>query len=270
MRASFLKMHGAGNDFVVFDERSAPLALSPARIAALADRRRGIGCDQLIRLLPATQPAAAVRMVIHNPDGSESATCGNATRCVATLLEPGAAIETGGGLLPTRRLADGAIEADMGPPGLGAADIPLSDATADTLHLPVAADAAACSMGNPHVTVFSPDCEAVDIAVEGPALQQNPLFLEGANVGFATVLGRNDIRLRVWERGAGLTLACGSGACAAFVNAHRRGLVERAARLHLDGGTLRIHWRKTDGHVRMAGPAATSFQGTIDLEDYAP
>ncbi len=267
MRADFLKMHGAGNDFVVFDERAAPLALTPTRAAALADRRRGIGCDQLIRLQPPTNPAAAVRMVIHNPDGSASGTCGNATRCVASLLEPGAVIETLAGLLPTRRLADGRIEADMGAPVLAAAAIPLAG-DVDPLHLPLDVDAAACSMGNPHATVFVADLGAVDFAARGRALERHPLFPEGANIGFATILDRETIRLRVWERGAGLTLACGSGACAALVNAHRRGLVDRAARLELDGGTLAIHWRETDRHVLMTGPAATSFCGTVELEDF--
>ena len=173
MRAEFLKMHGAGNDFVVFDERAAPLALTPARAAALADRRRGIGCDQLIRLLPPTRPEATARMVIHNPDGTESGACGNGTRCVATLLAPGAAIETRAGLLATRRLDHGRVEVDMGPPGLAASDIPLRDG-ADTLHLPIEADAAACSMGNPHATVFVPDLDAIDVTARGQALGRDP------------------------------------------------------------------------------------------------
>lgn len=267
MRADFLKMHGAGNDFVVFDERAFPLALTATRVAALADRHRGIGCDQLIRLLPPTDAAATVRMVIHNPDGSASGTCGNATRCVATLLEPGAVIETLGGILATSRLADGRIEADMGPPELRPAAIPLAG-HADSLHLPLAGDPAACSMGNPHATVFVPDVTAIDVAARARAFEHHPLFPEGANIGFATILDRDTIRLRVFERGAGLTLACGSGACATLVNAHRRGLTGRTARLILDGGELTIHWRETDGHVLMTGPAATSFQGTVELEDY--
>lgn len=268
MRADFLKMHGTGNDFVVFDERDRPLALTPARVAALADRHRGIGCDQLIRLLPPTDPRAAVRMAIHNPDGSTSGACGNATRCIATLLEPGAAIETPGGLLPTRRLADGRVEVDMGPPALEAAAIPLAHAHADTLHLELAGDPAACAMGNPHATFFMADVEAVDMAAFGRAVGANPLFAQGANIGVATILDAGTIRLRVFERGAGLTLACGSGACAALVNAHRRGLAGRRARLVLDGGTLDIHWRESDGHVLMTGPAATSFRGTVALEDF--
>ena len=270
MRADFLKMHGAGNDFVVFDERASALALTPTRVAALADRHRGIGCDQLIRLLPPTDEAATVRMVIHNPDGSSSAACGNGTRCVATLLEPGAVIETLGGLLPTRRLAGGRIEVDMGAPGLAASDIPLAGEV-DTLHLPIAgADAAACSMGNPHATFFVPDVETVDVAARGFAIGRDPVFPQGANIGFATILDRDTIRLRVFERGAGLTLACGSGACATLVNARRRGLTGRTARLVLDGGTLDIHWRETDGHVLMTGPTATSFRGTVELEDFSP
>lgn len=269
MRADFLKMHGAGNDFVVFDERAGPLVLTPTRVAALADRHRGIGCDQLIRLLPPTHRDATVRMAIHNPDGSASGTCGNATRCVATLLAPGAVIETPGGLRATRRLADGRIEADMGAPVLDAARIPLAG-VADSLHLPLAPhDAAACSMGNPHATVFVADLDAVDVETLGPAIQGDRLFPDGANVGFAQILARGEaIRLRVYERGAGLTLACGSGACAAMVNAHRRGLAGRTARLLLDGGELTIHWREHDGHVLMTGPAATSFRGSVELADF--
>lgn len=267
MRVEFLKMHGAGNDFVVLDERERRLALPPARVAALADRRRGIGCDQLIRLLPPTRPGAAVRMLIHNPDGSMSGACGNATRCVAALLEPGAAIETEAGLLPTRRLPDGRIEADLGPPRLAAADIPLAASDLDTLHLPIEGDPAACSMGNPHATFLVPDLAAIDVAARGRAIERHALFPRGANVGFAQVLAPDRIRLRVWERGAGLTLACGTGACAALVNAHRRGAASRRATLELDGGILEIAWRERDGHVLMAGPAVTAFRGEIELEE---
>ena len=267
MRVDFLKMHGAGNDFVVFDERAAPLPLTPARVAALADRRRGIGCDQLIRLQPPTRAGAAVRMVIHNPDGSLSAACGNGTRCVASLLAAGAAIETEAGLLATCRREDGLVEVDMGPPGVEARAIPLADPELDTLHLPIDGDPAACSMGNPHATFFVPDVGAVDVAARGSALGGHPLFAAGANIGFATVRDPETIRLRVFERGAGLTLACGSGACAALVNAHRRGLAARRATLVLDGGDLLIEWRPDDT-VWMTGPTATAFTGELDLADY--
>lgn len=268
MQTHFHKMHGAGNDFVVFDGRHERVALSTARIAALADRRTGIGCDQLIVLGDGGDAAAAMR--IFNPDGSEAGACGNATRCVAMLIAGDAAalsIRTAGGLLACRMLAAGMIEVDMGAPLVGWADIPLARPQ-DTLHLDLPGDPAACSMGNPHATVFVEAIGQVDPAREGPALEHDALFLERANIGFAQVEVPDRIRLRVWERGAGLTRACGSGACAALVNAHRRGLSGRAATLVLDGGTLDIAWRETDGHVLMAGPAVAAFQGSVDLSTY--
>jgi diaminopimelate epimerase len=270
MQTPFRKMQGAGNDFVIMDARAASLPLSGTRVAALADRRTGIGCDQFITLLPAAPPAD-VFMRIHNPDGNESGTCGNATRCVAALLheETGRTIFTiqaPAGLLPAEVTPNG-IAVDMGPPRLHWADIPLAYA-ADTLHLPVPGDAAAASMGNPHATFFVEDTRLAE--TQGGPLQNHPIFAEGANIGFAQILSPTDIRLRVHERGAGLTLACGSGACAALVNAHRRGLTGRAATLSLDGGTLHIAWRASDDHVIMTGPTATSFHGTVDLSTYPP
>ena len=265
---SFTKMHGAGNDFVILDARAAPLALTPPVIRALADRRTGVGCDQLIVLTPPRHPDAAVFMHIHNPDGSAAGACGNATRCVARLLgQTDATVQTTAGLLPTRALPDGEFEVDMGPPGLAWQDIPLT-APADTLHLQLPGDPAAASMGNPHATLFVDDVAGVDPAARGPALETDPIFADRANIGFAQILAPDRIRLRVWERGAGLTLACGSGACAALVNAHRRGLAGRAATLMLDGGTLHIAWREADSHVLMAGPAVVAFHGTVDLTTY--
>ncbi len=275
MRARFTKMQGCGNDFVVLDERGAALGLSPARAAALADRRRGIGCDQLIALEPADTGADVV-MRIRNPDGSEAGACGNATRCVATLLaqETGRrhfVIRTSAGDLATDLLVDGQVQVDMGPPRLGWTEIPLARPM-DTLHLDLAsgpvADPAAASMGNPHATFFVSDLAAVDVAGLGPGLEHDPLFPDRANIGFAQVLAPDRLRLRVWERGAGLTLACGSGACAAVVNAHRRGLTGRAATVLLDGGALHIAWREADGHVLMSGPADTAFTGEVDLAQY--
>jgi len=266
----FLKMHGAGNDFVVLDGRAEKLALSPAQARFIADRRRGIGCDQIIII--ETDPAGAdAYMRILNADGTESATCGNATRCIAALLaeDSGArtvTIRTSSGLLPCDILGPGLVEADMGPPRLAWGDIPLS-APADTLHLKLAfgpvEDAAACSMGNPHATFFVPDLAHLNIETIGPILEKSRMFPERANIGFAVIESPETIRLRVWERGAGLTLACGSGACAALVNAHRRGLTGRAAKLILDGGELLITWREADGHVLMRGPASTAFAGVI-------
>jgi len=276
MIAGFVKMHGCGNDFVVLDARAAPLGITPARAAALADRRRGIGCDQLIIIEPAPEGSNAdAFMRIRNPDGAEAAACGNATRCVVEKLarETGRrhqVIRTAAGNLPSDLLDDGRVTVDMGPAGLHWTDVPLARRM-DTLHLDLAlgtvADPAACSMGNPHATFFVEDIGALPIDTLGPALEYDTLFPERANIGFAEVLGPERLRLRVWERGAGLTLACGSGACAALVNAHRRGLVARSATVVVDGGELEITWR-ADGHVLMTGPVATAFSGSVDLTAY--
>ena len=276
MRARFAKMQGCGNDFVILDERAGALGLTPARAAALADRHRGIGCDQLIALEQAD--GADVFMRIRNPDGAEAGACGNATRCVATILarETGRrdfVIRTIAGDLPAELLADGQVRVDMGPPLLGWAEIPLAGPM-DTMHLDLSAgslsDPAAASMGNPHATFFVPDLAAIPLAALGPVLGHATIFPERANIGVVQVLAPDHLRLRVWERGAGLTRACGSGACAALVNAHRRGLAGRAARLDLDGGRLMIAWREADGHVLMTGPAETAFTGEVDLAAYPP
>jgi diaminopimelate epimerase len=267
MPIPFLKMHGAGNDFVVIDERTAPLDLSPDQVRRLADRRTGIGCDQFITLHPKPPGTDAdLVMRIRNPDGTEAGACGNATRCVAELLfeqtgHPYQVIRTIAGDLPAERLPDGRFRVDMGPAHLDWHEIPLAHA-ADTLHLPLPGDPAVCNMGNPHATLFVDDPAIAER--DGPALETDPLFPERANIGFARITGPDRMRLRVWERGAGLTLACGSGACAAVVNAHRRGLTGRRVAVDMDGGTLDIHYRD-DGHVLMAGPAATSFRGEVDL-----
>ncbi len=276
MIASFVKMHGCGNDFVVLDARAAALGITPARAAALADRRRGIGCDQLIIIEPAPDGSDAdAFMRIRNPDGAEAGACGNATRCVVEKLarETGRrhqVIRTVAGNLPADLLDDGRVTVDMGPAGLNWTDVPLARRM-DTLHLDLAlgtvADPAACSMGNPHATFFVEEVEALPIDMLGPALEHDPLFPERANIGFAQVLAPERLRLRVWERGAGLTLACGSGACAALVNAHRRGLTARCATVVMDGGLLDIEWR-ADGHVLMTGPVVTAFTGSVDLAAY--
>jgi diaminopimelate epimerase len=276
MDAPFIKMHGCGNDFVVFDERTAPLGLTQARAAAIANRRTGVGCDQFIAIEPPPAGSNAdAFMRIRNPDGSEAGACGNATRCVAYLLaaETGRrqlVIQTISGHLPAELLAEGRVAVDMGEVRLDWRDIPLA-AAADTLHLPLAegpvADPAAASMGNPHATFFVADLAATPVETIGPKLEHAAIFPERANIGFVQVLARDRIRLRVWERGAGLTLACGSGACAALVNAARRGLTARRAAVLVDGGELEIEWRD-DNHVLMTGPVATAFRGTLDLNSY--
>jgi diaminopimelate epimerase len=274
MPLPFLKMQGAGNDFVVLDARTTKLNLSAAAIRHIADRRRGVGCDQLVIIEP-DEAGADAFMRILNADGSESGACGNATRCVAALLaeETGArrvTIRTMFGLLDAEILGPGLVEVDMGTPLLEWGDIPLSG-PADTLHLQLAlgpaTDPAACSMGNPHATFFVDGFAHLPIELIGPKLETHRLFPERANIGFAQVLSAERIRVRVWERTAGLTRACGSGACAALVNAARRGLTGRHATVVVDGGELEIEWR-ADGHVLMTGPAAVAFYGRIDLDSY--
>jgi diaminopimelate epimerase len=264
-------MHGCGNDFVVFDERGGSLGLTPARAAAIADRRTGIGCDQFIVIEPSS-PGADAFMRIRNPDGSEAGACGNATRCVAHLLagESGRdhlVIRTIAGDLASDVLPDGRVRVDMGPVRLDWQDIPLARPM-DTLDIELtvgpASHPAAANMGNPHATFFVPDIDAIPIDEIGPVLEHHALFPDRANIGFAQILAPERIRLRVWERGAGLTLACGSGACAALVNAARRCLTGRTATIVADGGELIISWRE-DNHVLMTGPVATVFSGEIDL-----
>ena len=267
MPIPFVKMHGAGNDFVIVDARRRAVEFSAEQVRVLADRRLGIGCDQFITLHPPpAQTDADLLMRIRNPDGSEAGACGNATRCVAELLfeqngRPFQVIRTVAGDLPAERLADGRIRVDMGRALLRWDEIPLAH-EADTLHLPLlAGDGAACSIGNPHVTFFVDDPDRAER--EGAALERHALFPDRVNVGFARIDDRRHMRLRVWERGAGLTLACGSGACAAAVNAHRRGLIEPRVAIQMDGGLLEIELTSA-GRVLMTGPVATSFHGEID------
>lgn len=271
----FIKMHGIGNDFVVLDLRAKPLALNAGQARRIGNRRTGVGCDQIIAMEPSKH--ADVFMRIRNSDGDEVEACGNGTRCVASLLfaelgRENAVIETVAGLLQATAAPDGWVTIDMGPPRLAWTEIPLSREM-DTLHVdlaigpasaPVLSDPCCVNMGNPHAVFFVDDVEAIDILTVGPMLETHPLFPQKANIGFAQVLNRNEVRLRVWERGAGLTLACGSGACAAMVAAVRRELTERSVAMHLDGGDLNLEWRESDGHVLMTGPVATSFHGILD------
>ena len=267
---AFTKMHGLGNDFVVLDARARPLALSDAQVRAIADRRTGVGCDQLLIVEPPRNGAADAFLRIHNADGGEVAACGNGTRCVAAMImaEKGtqrALIETEAGILEARAGAADEVSVDMGRASLEWRDIPLAR-DADTLHVGIEAgplvDPVAVGIGNPHAVFFVDDAEAVPLDALGPEIERHPLFPERTNVEAAQVLSPRRLRLRVWERGVGITRACGSGACAALVAAHARGLTERAADVDLDGGTLKIEWRD-DGHVIMTGPAAVSFAGTL-------
>ena len=270
-RPEFIKMHGLGNDFVILDARRQDIALDTERVRAIAHRRTGIGCDQLIVLRAPADGAADAALAIHNADGGEVEACGNATRCVAWMAmeESGrdtALLETAAGTLAARRAGPLAVTVDMGEPGLDWRDIPLASA-GDTLHLPLSrgplADPAAVSMGNPHAVFFVDDVDSVDLAALGPSLEHDPMFPERANIGVAELRGEDRMRLRVWERGAGLTMACGTGACAALVAGNRRGLTGRRATMELDGGPLEIAWGE-DNRVTMTGPVAVSFRGTID------
>jgi diaminopimelate epimerase len=268
----FVKMHGLGNDFVVIDAREQPLDLDDAAARKIADRHTGVGCDQLIVM---EQPQngkglADVVMRIRNADGGEVAACGNASRCVADLVmrETGRdniVIETAAGLLDAQRASGGRIAVDMGAAKLDWRDIPLGEPQ-DTgrlnLSLGPLKEPVAVSMGNPHAVFFVDNAEAIDLKNLGPVLEHHKLFPERANIGVAQVIDRGRIRLRVWERGTGITLACGTGACAALVAAARRGLTERKAIVAVDGGELEIEWLK-DGHVLMTGPVAVSFSGEL-------
>lgn len=267
---SFIKMHGAGNDFVVLDGRSTPVPLTIAEAQALADRHFGIGCDQLIVMEPPTSEGADLFMRIRNPDGGESEACGNATRCIASLVmgETGrdqVVIETLAGHLPARTADAGLITVDMGPANLAWQEIPLAEER-DTLHLGIGAgplqDPVGVNMGNPHAVFFVEDADAIDLATLGPKLEHDPLLPERANISVISLKGPDRLRQRVWERGAGITLACGSGACAGVVAAARRGVTGRKVETTMDGGVLKLEWRE-DGHVLMTGPVATSFRGQI-------
>ncbi len=268
MRIPFIKMHGLGNDFVVLDARTDPVPPMSARLAAaLANRHTGIGCDQLIVLEPST--VADFTMRIFNADGSEVEACGNATRAVGLLHGRPARIETLAGVIESTPAGEG-IAVDMGEPRFGWDQIPLGYAM-DTLTMPVGwedlADPVAVNVGNPHVIFFVPDVDAVDLARLGPLIEHDPLFPQRVNVNIAAIESRTAIRLRVWERGAGLTLACGTGACATAIGAMRRGLVGRDVTVTLPGGPLRIKWG-SDNRIRMTGPATEAFRGTFDPATY--
>ncbi|NIA68218.1 diaminopimelate epimerase [Pelagibius litoralis] len=268
----FIKMHGLGNDFVVVDARAEPFALTDALAQAIADRRTGVGCDQLLILEPPTNGSADVFMRIRNHDGGEVGACGNGTRCVAALVmaETGQdhlTIETKRGLLQANAAGPGRVTVDMGEALTDWRDIPLSEER-DTLHLGIEngplADPVGVNMGNPHAVFFVEDVEALPLDALGPDLEHHPLFPERANIGAAEIIGPDRLRLRVWERGVGLTQACGSGACAAAVAAARRGLTGRKVEVVLDGGPLELEWRE-DGHVEMTGAVATAFTGELTL-----
>jgi diaminopimelate epimerase len=258
----FMKMHGLGNDFVVLDGRAREIVLSPALIAGIADRRRGIGFDQLAVIESGPEDA---HLTFYNADGSGSAACGNATRCIARHLmeETGKTalrLTTARGALQAVDAGGGLTSVNMGQPQLEWADIPLAEAM-ETLELPIEGGPTATGMGNPHCTFFVDDAEAVPLEQFGPRYEHHPLYPERTNVQVASVIAPDHLRMRVWERGVGVTLASGSSSCAVAVAAARRGLTGRRVRITLDGGTLDVDWRE-DG-VWMTGETAHVASGHL-------
>ncbi|MEM9872698.1 MAG: diaminopimelate epimerase [Pseudomonadota bacterium] len=257
-----MKMHGLGNDFVVVDARAQALEVSPDLVRTLADRHRGVGFDQLA----VVHDGSDLTITFYNADGSMSSACGNATRCIAAremALTGTDALQinvTGRGQLSAVMRADGVTAVNMGQPQLDWQDIPLAFEV-DTLHLPIDGDPVGTGMGNPHCTFFVDDVAAIELAARGAEVEHHPLFPQRTNVQFAQVTGPDHIRMRVWERGTGITLASGSSSCAVAVAAVRRGLTGRSVTMELDGGVLEIDWRE-DG-VWMAGPTAHVFDGTL-------
>jgi diaminopimelate epimerase len=267
MRFAFHKMHGLGNDFVVIDARAARIEITAQHARAIANRHTGIGCDQLILLEPSGR--ADLRMRIFNADGGEVEQCGNALRCVAQLT--GAkAVETQGGLIHAS-VVDRGVSIDMGEPHFGWDEIPIAYPL-DTSDIPagwgVLEHGAAVNVGNPHIVFFVSDLDAVPVERLGPEIEHDPLFPERVNVNVAQVTGPSCLRLRTWERGAGLTLACGTGACATAVAAIRRGLVQSPVTVSLPGGDLSIAWAPGET-IRMTGPATHVFSGEAELEAFA-
>lgn len=271
----FIKMHGLGNDFVVLDARENPIDLSVAQVQAMADRRTGAGCDQFIVMEPAKDSAADVFMRIRNADGNEVEACGNATRCIARLVmdelgKPEVTVETVVGLLHARGAGD-TVTVNMGQARLGWQDIPVAE-DCDTLNLPLTVGPleapVGVNVGNPHAVFFVPNCESVDLEAAGPHVETHPLFPERTNVEVVTKQDDGSLRMRVWERGVGITQACGTGACAVLVAAVRRGIIDgRAADVVLDGGTLHIEWLE-NGEILMTGPASRAYSGSFDTSVY--
>ncbi|MDX1736690.1 MAG: diaminopimelate epimerase [Alphaproteobacteria bacterium] len=274
---AFNKMHGLGNDFIVVENRNNENHLSKDEIKLMSHRRFGIGCDQFIMLEKPTAETADVFMRIYNPDASESGACGNATRCVASMVsdQTGKAditIQTQRGLLACQKNADGSYSVDMGVAMLDARSIPTTD-DADVKNIPTGQDLPAgfaVGMGNPHLVIFVEDADEIELDKLGPTLEHSPFFPERTNVEFVSKNSDGSLRMRVWERSAGITMACGSGACAVGVAAFKKGIINsREVDIHLDGGKLTIEYRE-DGHVIMTGPVAHAFDGHFDLSTQNP
>jgi len=269
---AFTKMHGLGNDFVVVDATVEPFALTASQIRSLADRRFGVGCDQVLVVERPTRADVDFRYRIFNADGGEVEQCGNGARCfVRFVRERGLTakreirVETAGGIIAPRLEDDGEVTVDMGAPRFAPADVPFlggSGGATDALDVDgTTATVSVLSMGNPHAVQVVDDVEAAPVTTQGPLVEHHPRFPKRVNAGYMQVVDRATIRLRVWERGAGETLACGTGACAAVVAGIRRGLLGNEVRVHVRGGALTIAWAGDAKPVRMKGAAATVFEG---------
>jgi diaminopimelate epimerase len=261
---SFLKMHGLGNDFVIIDSRGRDAQITPALAKLIGDRNRGVGFDQLAEIR--SSDSADIELDFWNNDGSRAGACGNATRCVARLLidetgKDAVTIRTERGVLHAQRAGD-EVAVNMGHPILDWAAVPLAR-DVDVEHLPLAGDPVAVGMGNPHAVFFVDDITSIDLPAQGHAVEHDPLFPERTNVEFAQIRSTSEIRMRVWERGSGITLACGSGACATLVAASLRGLTDKKVRMEVDGGFLTLEWR--DDGVWMTGPTALVFAADFDI-----
>ena len=289
MRIPFTKMQGAGNDFVVLDETQARFGLTTAHYRFLADRHFGVGADQILTVRPSPAPGIDFEYVIHNADGAEVEQCGNGARCFARFVhdqgltaKSAIRVQTQGGVIEPELMADGRVTVNMGTPVFELADIPFDVASLQSeasgswqkwpLTLMDSAQAApvfvaVVSMGNPHAVQVVDDVDTAPVLTQGPQIQRHPAFLRGVNVGFMQVVDRSHIRLRVFERGAGETLACGSGACAAVVAGIRLGLLDGVVDVQTHGGTLTIAWAGANASVMMTGPATTVFRGEIELTD---
>lgn len=274
---NFIKMNGLGNDFAIFDGRENSLSLSAEQAAFVADRSHGVGCDQVIIL--ESSDKADVFMRILNADGGEVDACGNATRCVGRLVagelnRAGITIETNAGILVAQIIGADQVTVDMGVPNFDWQKIPLQEEFRDTrmielqigpIDAPVLHSPSVVNVGNPHCVFWVADVEAHDLATFGPMLENHPIFPERANVSLAQVTSKNSLKLRVWERGAGLTEACGTAACAAAVCAARKKLTGRNVSISLPGGDLQIHWREADDHILMTGPVELEYKGEVEL-----
>jgi len=276
MKMNFVKMHGAGNDFVVIDLVRQDIQLTPGQIRRLADRQRGIGCDQVLLVEPPDAIDADFRYRIFNADGSEAGQCGNGARCFARFVreqrltwKKDLRVQTAGGVMGLHIADDGRVSADLGAPIFDPAKVPFTaTAIAKDYELVVDGQAhriGALSMGNPHAVLLVEDCARAPVETLGPAIEQHERFPDRVNVGFMQIINRSEIQLRVYERGAGETLACGSGACAAAVHGIQQGLLDNTVTVNLPGGKLSVRWMGPDHAVWLSGPTATVFEGSIRL-----